>query len=210
MPDPESQRPVRVKLEGIGLEIEVKPGVSLFEAVRKAGLAIDSDCVGKGTCGQCRVRFLEGVSPPNAEDEALLASKDVKDGWRLACQSYPTTDCRILIPQTAPLSRRRIRVLTPAADEELPPAPARRPTGVGYGVAIDVGTTTVVCYLMDLSQALQVGVAVPLLTPRRPSAPMSSRVSPMPIAAPASSRSCRDASSSPSRGSCSPSAPSAT
>jgi len=159
MPDPQSQRPVRVKLEGIGLEIEVKPGVSLFEAVRKAGLAIDSDCVGKGTCGQCRVRFLEGVSPPKAEDEALLASQDVEDGWRLACQSYPTADCRILIPQTAPLSRRRIRVLTAAAGEELPPAPARRPTGVGYGVAIDVGTTTVVCYLMDLSQALQVGVA---------------------------------------------------
>jgi len=78
---------VRVKLEGIGLEIEVKPGASLFEAVRKAGLAIDSDCVGKGTCGQCRVRFLESVPPPKAEDEALLASQDVKNGWRLACQS---------------------------------------------------------------------------------------------------------------------------
>ena len=78
---------MRVKLEGIGLEIEVKPGASLFEAVRKAGLAIDSDCAGKGTCGQCRVRFLEGVPPPKAEDEALLASQDVKNGWRLACQS---------------------------------------------------------------------------------------------------------------------------
>lgn len=159
MPDPQPERPARVKLEGIGLEIEVRPGVSLFEAVRKAGLAIDSDCAGKGTCGQCRVRFLEGAPPPGAEDERLLASQDVEDGWRLACQSYPSGDCRVLIPQTTPLARRRIRVLTAAAGEELTPAPPRRPKGAGYGAAIDLGTTTVVCYLLDLRQALQVGVA---------------------------------------------------
>jgi uncharacterized 2Fe-2S/4Fe-4S cluster protein (DUF4445 family) len=41
----------------------------------------------------------------------------------------------------------------------MPPAPARRPKGAGYGVAVDLGTTTVVCYLLDLRQALQVGVA---------------------------------------------------
>jgi uncharacterized 2Fe-2S/4Fe-4S cluster protein (DUF4445 family) len=35
----------------------------------------------------------------------------------------------------------------------------RRPGLVGYGAAIDIGTTTVVCYLMDLGEALQVGVA---------------------------------------------------
>jgi uncharacterized 2Fe-2S/4Fe-4S cluster protein (DUF4445 family) len=159
MPKPKPERPVRVTLEGMGLEIELTPGVSLFEAVRKAGLAIDSDCAGRGTCGQCRVHFLENVPPAKAEDELLLLPQEVADGWRLACQSYPQSDCRILIPQATPLARRRkIRVLTTAAEEELTHTPGERAAATGYGVAIDVGTTTVVCYLMDLSRALQVGV----------------------------------------------------
>jgi len=160
MPSPKPERPVRVTLEGMGLEIEVNPGISLFEAVRKAGLAIDSDCAGKGTCGQCRVHFLENVPPAKAEDELLLSPEEVADGWRLACQAFPQSDCRILIPQATPQARRRkIRVLTTAVEEELAHSPAQRTTATGYGVAIDVGTTTVVCYLMDLSRSLQVGVS---------------------------------------------------
>ncbi len=160
MPRAGAAEPARVALEESGLEIEVDPGVSLLDAARAAGVFIDSECSGRGTCGQCRVRFLEGAPRLSAEDEFLLASREAKDGWRLACQALPSGRCRVLIPQRTPRARReKIRVLTEAAGKALQPPARRRRTAVGYGAAIDVGTTTVVCYLMDLERSLQVGVA---------------------------------------------------
>lgn len=159
MPKPSPVKPVHVTLEGLGLQMEVPAGVSLFEALRKAGLPINSDCNGRGTCGQCRIRFLEGATPSTVEDESLLAAWEVKDGWRLACQAFPSSDCRILIPQTSLHPRyRRMHVLAEAVGERLPARGRRGAYTPEYGVAIDVGTTTVVCYLMDLPQARQIGV----------------------------------------------------
>ena len=157
MPDEEKPKPLNVSLEGLGLEIRVVPGVSLLDAVRSAGLALDSECGNRGTCGECRVRFLEGAPHPTVEDAALLSQEELDNGWRLACQTFLSNDCRIAIPQRVARARRRkIRILTDAAG--LPAQAAERPTLSGYGIAVDVGTTTVVCYLMDLARALQLGV----------------------------------------------------
>ena len=157
MPDEGKPKSLHVALEGLGLEIQVVPGVSLLDAVRSAGLALDSECGGRGTCGECRVRFLEGTPHPTVEDAAQLRQEELDDGWRLACQTFLFADCRIAIPQRVARARRRkIRILTDAA---APQRAAERPTLSGYGIAVDVGTTTVVCYLMDLARALQLGVA---------------------------------------------------
>ena len=156
MPNEEEPKPVRVALEGLGLEIQVVPGVSLLDAVRSAGLALDSECGGRGTCGECRVRFVEGTPPPTVEDAALLSQEELDEGWRLACQTFLSADCRIAIPQrVAHARRRKIRILTDSAGLPI----TDRPTLSGYGIAVDVGTTTVVCYLMDLARALQLDVA---------------------------------------------------
>ena len=50
-------------------------------------------------------------------------------------------------------------MLTEAAVAGPPRKGAKRRGLVGHGAAVDVGTTTVVCYLMDLEQSLQIGVA---------------------------------------------------
>jgi len=148
---------VRVVLHGFQSEIEVERGDNLLSAVRAAGLGIDSECGGRGTCGACRVRFLEGAPPAAPEDHLLLGAAAVKAGWRLACQASVERDCRIVIPALAPAAA--LRILTEAAVPEL--AEERRGgrrLATGYGVAIDIGTTTVVCYLVDRAQARQIGV----------------------------------------------------
>ncbi len=38
-------------------EIEVENGTNLLKAADQAGLYIEGDCAGKGTCGKCRVRI---------------------------------------------------------------------------------------------------------------------------------------------------------
>jgi uncharacterized 2Fe-2S/4Fe-4S cluster protein (DUF4445 family) len=148
---------VRIVLHGFGSEIEVQQGGNLLSAVRAAGLGIDSECGGRGTCGDCRVRFLEGAPPAAPEDHLLLGAAAVKAGWRLACQASVERDCRIVIPALAPAAA--LRILTEAAVPE--PAEERRGgrrLAAGYGAAIDIGTTTVVCYLVDLARARQIGV----------------------------------------------------
>ncbi len=148
---------VRVVLHGFQSEIEVQRGDNLLSAVRAAGLGIDSECGGRGTCGACRVRFLEGAPPAAPEDHLLLGPALVEAGWRLACQASVERDCRIVIPALAPTTA--LRILTEAA---VPESAEERRSGrglaAGYGAAIDIGTTTVVCYLVDLAQARQIGV----------------------------------------------------
>ena len=157
MPEDPKRRPLRVAFENLDLEVEVSAGISLLDAIRSAGLAIDSACGGRGTCGECRVRFLEGVHRPSVEDETILSPEEIAEGWRLACQSFLSTDCRVIIPErTARARRRKIRVLTESAAGVT--TPQQRGTLTGYGIAVDIGTTTVVCYLMDLAQARQIGV----------------------------------------------------
>ena len=148
---------VRVVLHGFQSEIDVQRGGNLLAAVRAAGLGIDSECGGRGTCGACRVRFLEGAPPAAPEDNLLLGDAAVKAGWRLACQASVESDCRIVIPALAPAAT--LRILTEAAvPESAKERRGGRRLATGYGAAIDIGTTTVVCYLVDLAQARQVGV----------------------------------------------------
>ena len=147
---------MRIVLHNFRSEVEAAVGTTLLEAVQAAGLGLDAECGGRGTCGGCRVRFLEGTPPPAPEDELLLEAAAIKEGWRLACQVVLKTDCRILIPEVAPAGA--IRILT----EATAPAGARASAGprlTGYGAAVDIGTTTVVCYLVDLAQARQLDVA---------------------------------------------------
>ena len=149
---------VRVVLHGFQSEIDVQRGGNLLAAVRAAGLGIDSECGGRGTCGACRVRFLEGAPPAAPEDNLLLGDAAVKAGWRLACQASVECDCRIVIPALAPAAT--LRILTEAAvPESAKERRGGRRLATGYGAAIDIGTTTVVCYLVDLARACQVGVA---------------------------------------------------
>lgn len=148
---------VRVVLHGFQSEIEVQRGGNLLAAVKAAGLGIDSECGGRGTCGDCRVRFLEGAPRPAPEDRVLLGDAAVKAGWRLACQASVERDCRIVIPALAPPAA--LRILTEAAvPESAEERHGERRLATGHGAAIDIGTTTVVCYLVDLAEARQIGV----------------------------------------------------
>src|SRR4030065_1169782 len=88
---------VSIVLHNFQSEVEAPAGPTLLEAVQAAGLGLDAECGGRGTCGGCRVRFLEGAPPPAPEDHLLLEPAAMKDGWRLACQGVVTRDCRLLL-----------------------------------------------------------------------------------------------------------------
>lgn len=86
-------------LEGIrisyvdGPSFVAKPGMTLLEVSRAAGVPQASVCGGRARCATCQVRVMKGgdVLPPPARPEAaLLAATLATADVRLACQIRPT------------------------------------------------------------------------------------------------------------------------
>jgi uncharacterized 2Fe-2S/4Fe-4S cluster protein (DUF4445 family) len=138
------------------------PGTLLLEAAGRAGLAIDTPCGGKGTCGKCRVRFESSPPEPNAAERRALGAVDIRDGWRLACQSRPTADAVVTIPAGSLLSG-GIQIRTDGDSEGVlccEDSPVRRVAGErNLTAAFDIGTTTLVVSLVDLDACREVAIA---------------------------------------------------
>lgn len=121
---------ITILLESGAKAISVHPGRTILEAIRESdGLPIHAPCGGQGTCGKCTV-YLTG---PEGENAVLACRTPVADGMV------------VRLPSAAPLAVQ----LTSDEEESFPVTPDE---GLeGYGVACDIGTTTVVCHLMELS-----------------------------------------------------------
>ena len=88
-----------VVFEPIGRKGECSDEESLLDCARNLGIGISSICAGRGTCGTCRVQLTEGsLSKPTDSELAKLSKKERNDGWRLACQASPMSDCQVIIP----------------------------------------------------------------------------------------------------------------
>ncbi len=79
-------------------------GTTVFNAANWAGLAIDSTCGGRGTCGKCKVQMLAGANAITEADRKFLSAGELAEGWRLSCRAPIHTDCIADVPRlmTAP------------------------------------------------------------------------------------------------------------
>ena len=103
-----------------GITVSADEGVTLLQAEREAGLFPNAVCGGKGTCGKCKVTTQAGTEV-------------------LACQTIVDRDLVVTIPQAAPA-----RILTEGRSAAI------QPDGKdAYCLAFDIGTTTVVAYLLS-------------------------------------------------------------
>ncbi len=91
---------VTILTEAAPLTVEVPAGATLFEAGAKVSAGIDTSCVGKGTCGLCRVRIKAGaehLSPYTDEELKHLGNVYHLTKVRLACRSKVSGDVTIEI-----------------------------------------------------------------------------------------------------------------
>src|SRR5450756_2510225 len=93
------QRKLEVKYLPFDRTTRVPPGTTLFSAAHWIGLPIDSTCGGRGTCGKCKVRVLEGRPDAETADHRLLRPAEISDGWRLSCQARIYEDMNVEVPQ---------------------------------------------------------------------------------------------------------------
>ena len=134
----------------IGRRAAVRAGETILEAARLAGVELQAICAGEGTCGGCRVRPAEGrFAPPTEQERHRLTAEDVAGGIRLACQARALGPGSIEIPAESLTAAQRLQVedagLAPSLEAAgAVAAPAR------VGLAIDIGTTKLALYLVDL------------------------------------------------------------
>lgn len=77
----------------------VPAGTTLFNAANWAGLPIESTCGGRGTCGKCKVRILQGEAEPTPADHRKLDAGEIADAWRLSCQVEIHDDIECDVPR---------------------------------------------------------------------------------------------------------------
>ncbi|HEV2475884.1 MAG TPA: ASKHA domain-containing protein, partial [Candidatus Dormibacteraeota bacterium] len=97
----------------------VPAGTTVFSAAHWIGLPIDSTCGGRGTCGKCKVRVIEGRPDASGADHRLLRPQEIADGWRLSCQApiYEDMTCEVpqllRVPKAATMGLGRLVILDP-------------------------------------------------------------------------------------------------
>ena len=128
-----------------GRTVHVVAHTTLLQAAREAGELLETPCGGHGTCGKCRVRLRAGQAPATGS-AACLSCAELDAGWRLACATPVTGPLEVEIPDAA-LDACMHAILTSGASVSMPHDP--RPPGA-FGVAFDLGTTTVAGTLFDL------------------------------------------------------------
>ncbi len=113
------QRKLEVTYQPFDRTTRVPPGTTLFSAAHWIGLPIDSTCGGRGTCGKCKVRVLEGASEVTSADHRLLRKDEVENGWRLSCQAriYEDMTCEVpqllRVPKAATMGLSRLVIIDP-------------------------------------------------------------------------------------------------
>ena len=89
---------VTILTDGEPLVVECAAGTTLFEAGARVAAGIDTACVGKGTCGLCRVRIRSGAEHLNAyteEETKHLGNVYHLTKIRLSCRSRISGDVTI-------------------------------------------------------------------------------------------------------------------
>ena len=188
----------KVAFPHFGVTVEVEPGVSLLEAIRRAGVPIHSPCDGAGTCGKCRVQVAHGHGLHEQRHD-LLTDAERQAGFVVACQSVIQGD--LLVETKPPAQAEGLRILSDghevvvaiepwiqksfhaAADVtqvlaggELIGTESGDTTGHLYGLAIDIGTTTLVTALVDLRDGRQLATTSSLNPQARHAQDVLSRI----------------------------------
>ncbi len=123
---------------------QIEAGIRLSDFLQKEGYPFSMPCAGNHTCGKCKVKVSGALSPVSPDELKFLNEAERKAGIRLACFARAEGDCTVLLDEALSGGV----VLSETGKAEYHVAPRWKE---GCGLAVDIGTTTVVVYLYRLS-----------------------------------------------------------
>ena len=92
---------VKININDGKKEVEVTPGGDLLHTLAEEQIFLPSACGGKGNCGQCKCRVLEGGGTILPTEVGFFNREQINDHWRLGCQVKIKEDMKIVIPDSA-------------------------------------------------------------------------------------------------------------
>ena len=125
-----------------GVAHQAPPGLSLFDCAETVGVRVPTSCNKQGKCKECLVEVAEGMDSLSAPDES---ERHLSAPFRLSCRAQ--------IAGVGPvrchtMRRGHMRIERRAAG--LPAAELAGSRRSGFGLALDLGTTTIVLRLVSL------------------------------------------------------------
>ena len=81
---------ITVDIEPISRRLFYTEDETFYELLINSGIRVRSLCGGKGTCGKCKILVQEGMNflnPPTKSEMQYLTQSEIRENWRLACQS---------------------------------------------------------------------------------------------------------------------------
>lgn len=157
----ESAREVRLTCPG---------GCRVHDYIQSQGTALAMPCGGKGMCGKCRVRVVRGRLPVTPEDKRIFSEAQLAQGWRLACKAVTREAVEIVVPVQE--QQGFSALAAEAADEGALSLAADH----DYGLAVDIGTTTLAAALVDCTDGKILATATVVNSQRSFGADVVSRI----------------------------------
>jgi uncharacterized 2Fe-2S/4Fe-4S cluster protein (DUF4445 family) len=154
-----------VELHFNGQQTNVAPGSSLFDYAEALGIQVPTSCRKQGKCRECLVEVVAGMDCLTAKSPE---EKHLKDNFRLSCRCRIVAESGVVRCHTMRRGEMRIErnaLQLPTTGQKLLPDPAvtrdgdrilldgveiDRSHGPIHGLAMDLGTTTVVLRLLNL------------------------------------------------------------
>lgn len=90
----------KISIKSQNKSFEYTPDKNLLQILLENDVFVDNPCNGKGSCGKCKIKLLEGNLPDIGEtEEKLLKKEEIDSGIRLSCFVVPQEDIVIEILQ---------------------------------------------------------------------------------------------------------------
>ncbi|MFZ5910199.1 MAG: ASKHA domain-containing protein [Chloroflexota bacterium] len=100
-----------VDFEPVGRRGQFTGDRSLLACARQLSVDLVNLCGGVGSCEHCKVQVIAGqVSALTLEEEASLSAKEIEQGHRLACMTYPRSDVKLHVPPESLTAPQRTQV----------------------------------------------------------------------------------------------------
>jgi uncharacterized 2Fe-2S/4Fe-4S cluster protein (DUF4445 family) len=103
---------VTIRFEPEGRIVKAQAGENLRLLANASGVFIRSDCNGDGTCGKCRVILAENgesLGELTYSEQDLLTEREIRQGYRLACQVHVKENLVVKIPEETGLRIRQVQ-----------------------------------------------------------------------------------------------------
>lgn len=103
---------IEIVFQPYGSRSKYPSGTIIMVAAKTLGVDISSLCAGNGTCGKCKIRIqrgTEGISSPTEKELKHLSQKDLKAGFRLACQTKLRSSATIFVPERSRVGKQRLQ-----------------------------------------------------------------------------------------------------